>query len=70
MRTRYVFAFATFAALHLATAGEDMQRLVDALSGRWAITQENADGTTARGEEAWYAAPRGKRNAYTSNVTN
>jgi len=36
-----------------------MQKLVDALAGHWVITQENADGTTARGEEAWYAATGG-----------
>jgi hypothetical protein len=57
MRVLFLLGVATFALPHPAFAGGEMQKLVDTLSGRWAISQENPDGTTARGEEAWYAAP-------------
>jgi hypothetical protein len=34
-------------------AGAQMQKLVNALSGRWSINKTDANGTTAHGEEVW-----------------
>ncbi len=34
-------------------AGAQMQKLVNALSGRWSINKTDANGTTAHGEEMW-----------------
>jgi hypothetical protein len=59
MRAFCLAVFVSFATSQIVSAADEMQKLVDALSGHWSITQENADGTTAHGQEAWYTAPGG-----------
>ncbi len=51
-------------------SGSPMQKLVDALSGRWSITQSNADGTTAQGEEVWRPGAGGTPLVEEYRVTN
>jgi hypothetical protein len=50
--------------------GSSMQKLVDALSGRWSISQSNADGTTAQGEEIWRVGAGGVPLVEEYRVTN
>jgi hypothetical protein len=59
MRPVFLLVLASLTTSQVLIAGEEIQRLVDALCGRWSITQQNADDTTVRGEEAWYVAPGG-----------
>jgi hypothetical protein len=59
MRALYFAAVVNLATSQIVSGSEEMQKLIDTLSGRWSITQENSDGSTAHGEEAWYAAPGG-----------
>jgi len=72
LMTHIGFAYGVEASELKAVAQQDssMQKLVDALSGRWSITQSNADGTTAQGEEVWRAGAGGMPLVEEYRVTN